>query len=1603
MGTTNDIEQAIAALTDMARERRPDQPLLSPFVERYYRELPDDDIDDRPLEEAYAAAVTHFELGRRRAWGDVVVDVSTPDLERDGWAPNRSVLMTVNDDVPFIVDTVRMVLDRYGLGIDLLVYPMLPVQRDDNDEIVGFDFLADGTARFEAWTQIQLEPCSRELEQQIEADVTAAIGDVMQVVADFPAMRSRLADLAGDVEEEDELLSWFADQHFVFLGAASYERTVTEAGSPTLTLIEGSELGEYRPAASLDAGAVWPPSKPGDALADPVVLARTDALATIHRPVRMTSIAVRVPGATPETIIEHRFIGLLGSGAYRESVFAIPVLRDRANAVLELSGIAAAGHTGRAIKNVVETLPRDLVFELASHALAELVIDIVGLQERRIVRVFDVDEPVGEFTTVLVFLPKVRFEAGLQERVADIVARFAGSPARDVRSRVESSSLARISMTVSLSAPLDLERLGEQIDLETASWRDRSLSALIDALGERAGRHVDEQVRDVVPRSYSSRVDPIAAVGDLMKIARLIESTSDGTGDLIETSLSRSVDGPAGEWRFRIFRRGAPATIADLVPLLGHLGLHAVDEHPAVFHAPSGPIYVYDVGVRLPTGPGGQALVLAEQQHAEVQRAFRALVRGEVEADGLNQLVLAAGLTVRQVVILRCYSRYLQQAGFPFSQAYIEEVLVRHASIAHSLAALFEARFDPASEPSPVDSPLLANATRADILGRLDKVPSLDDDRICRAILTLIDATTRTNAYQRNAAGEPPAEVAVKFDARSIPFLPEPRPMFEIFVCSPRVEGVHLRAGAVARGGLRWSDRREDYRTEVLGLVKAQMVKNAVIVPVGAKGGFVVKQATAAPGDRDAARAEGIDRYQRFVGALLAITDNLVVADGISTVVHPDDTVIYDGDDPYLVVAADKGTATFSDIANQIAIDAGFWLGDAFASGGSNGYDHKAMGITARGAWESVRRHARVLGLDVETDELTAVGVGDMSGDVFGNGMLLSKHLKLVAAFDHRDVFLDPGPDPATSFAERQRLFELSRSSWADYNSALISTGGGVYPRSAKSIPISDEVRTILGLDEDVTELRPNELLTAILAAPVDLLWNGGIGTYVKSSAESHEDVGDRANDAIRLDGDQLRCRIVGEGGNLGLTQLARVEYALGGGLIYTDAIDNSAGVDCSDHEVNIKIALAQLVASGALTDVQRNELLVEMTDDVAELVLDDNRAQTLALMIARTQSLSMANVHARYLDALEADGHLDRALEDLPNDKLIAERHSMGSGLRAPEFAVMIASTKNADIGAIMATSLPDDPVLEADLLGYFPPALQERFPDAIRSHRLRREIITTGLVNNMVNLAGISFDHRMTEQSGASVADVARAFVASREIVGFRQLWNDVEVLGSAIDLDTQISLFLDVRRMAERVTSWMLRRRPAPLDTARAIDEFSTGFATLAGSFHDIVGGRVERDIDALVEQRIGVGVPEDLAERSARWPWLHTSLDVIEVARTERCDLLETGVAYWAVFDAFDIGWLWDGIGALPRSDRWQTQARAALRDDLMTVLADLTANVIRTANGSPLDWIGANEAAVMRVVDMETEIRRAEAFDLTTLSVALRQLRNLTITAASQTT
>jgi glutamate dehydrogenase len=1550
---TDEQTSVIRRVSQMVAERRPDDDVMAEFVPAYFGELPEFDVDDRREEDLYAVALAHLGLGRQRDAGDTVTAVLSPDRDRDGWQSDRSVVLAITDDVPFLVDTVRMVLERNHIDTHLLVHPMLRVRRDVEGKLVGVGVGHEKYGeKMEAWTQVEVDRCDADRAERLRADLRAAIDSVHSVVADFEPMRDRMRKYT----KLDPLLDWLAQGHFVFLGAATYDLS----GDEPVCRVE-TALGEFSTEHWVDPEIV--PDGPV------VSLVRSERESTIHRSSRLTVVTVLVDDDEGRPIAD-RFTGLLASTAYRQSVLSIPSVGDRARSVLGLATQGVETHTGRSMRNVLETLPRDLVFELDSDRLASLVIDVVGLQERQIVRVFDVPEPVGSSSTVLVFLPKSRFTAQLPEEVAAIVAEAYASEPRQIESFIGASNLARITFTVTRGDEVpDLDALSDEVDQLTTAWFDRVHDAAVHRLGEGRAATLLERIGRAAPAAYRTGVDPTTAVGDLERLDQLVESDA-----ITKTALVRQIDADPNVWRMRVYRRGEPAALSDLLPLLDHLGLRALDEHPYQFVIGEHEFFLYDIGVSVPEG-----VMIDDHRHAEVRRTFEGLLAGEVEADDFNRLVLLAGITAGEANVLRAYAKYAHQIGFTFSQRYVEQSLARLPELARVLVGLFEARFDP---DGPADRAVITSAAADAVRGLLDEVPSLDDDRIGRMFLALIMATVRTSAFQRKPT------VGFKFDPGLVPDLPAPRPAHEIFVSSARVEGVHLRGGPIARGGLRWSDRFEDYRTEVLGLVKAQMVKNSVIVPVGAKGGFVVKRPKPTPPEN---REEVVECYRLFVRGLLDLTDNVV--DG--EIVAPEQTVRYDGDDPYLVVAADKGTATFSDIANEIAADYGFWLDDAFASGGSAGYDHKAMGITARGAWEAVRRHASVLGKNPDSDELTAVGIGDMSGDVFGNGMLLSEHLKLVAAFDHRHIFIDPDPDPATSFAERKRLFEIPRSSWAEYDCDLLSEGGGVFPRSLKSIATTPQMRVALDIIED--RLTPNQLISAILKAPVDLLWNGGVGTYVKASTETDSEVGDRANDAVRIDANELRCRMLAEGGNLGVTQLARVEYALGGGLIHTDAIDNSAGVDCSDHEVNIKVLLGEVMADGELTMKQRNQLLVDMTDEVADLVLANNRAQTLALLIARTQTLPMANVHARYLDQLEFEGWLDRSLEFLPTDKQIAERQSAGSGLRTPEFAVLIAYTKNANVTEIMRTDLPDDPVLEQDLVDYFPTPLRERYRDEILGHRLRREIVTTELVNQMVNLSGISYDHRMTEDTGASVTDVARAWLVTRGVVDFEAWWDEIAAL-EGIPIDDHLELFLDCRRTAERCSLWFLRHRRPPLDIAGEIARFEGPVQDLQHQLFDCLSGPMLGAASGLVADRTAQGVPADLASRSAVWRLLHTAFDVIELADREGVEPAAAASTYWQVFDRLELMWLWDGIGALPRSDRWQTQARGALRDDLLTVLAELAGNVLEHGSGSVDAWIEANDRSMQRAGLMLTDIRRADSFNVTNLSVALRQLRNLALTS-----
>ncbi|TDC71145.1 NAD-glutamate dehydrogenase, partial [Micromonospora sp. KC606] len=1038
--------------------------------------------------------------------------------------------------------------------------------------------------------------------------------------------------------------------------------------------------------------------------------------------------------------------------------------------------------------------------------------------------------------------------------------------------------------------------------------------------------------------------------------------------------------------RFKVYRYGEPMMLSAVLPVLHSLGVRVVDEHPYEVDRIDGRVFLYDFGLRLPEGHQELAEV-----RPHVENAFAAAWRGEAEVDGFNELVLRGGLTWRQAVVLRAYAKYLRQAGTVFSQEYMEHTFIAYPRIAALLVELFEVRFAPGA--ASVEQRRERSGELVTAIGEaLDEVASLDQDRILRSYLTLIQATLRTSFYQKRTDGRPKSYVAFKLDPQAIPELPAPRPKFEIFVYSPRFEGVHLRFGPVARGGLRWSDRREDFRTEVLGLVKAQMVKNAVIVPVGAKGGFVLKRK---PGDRD----EAIACYREFVGAMLDVTDNIVAGE----IVPPTDVVRHDGDDPYLVVAADKGTATFSDIANEISAAHRFWLGDAFASGGSAGYDHKKMGITARGAWESVKRHFRELGHDTQTQDFTVAGVGDMSGDVFGNGMLLSRHIRLVAAFDHRHIFLDPAPDAATSWDERKRLFDLPRSSWEDYDPELISAGGGVYPRTAKSVPISPQVRTVLGLDDDVTRLSPQELMKAILTAPVDLFWNGGIGTYVKASTQTNAEVGDKSNDAIRVDGRNLRCRVVGEGGNLGCTQLGRIEYALAGGRIYTDFIDNAAGVDCSDHEVNIKILLNTAVADGVLDVAERDELLAEMTDEVAELVLRDNYDQARAINNAQAQASSLLPVHRRMVNELERAGQLDRALEALPPDEELAVRGE--SGLTAPEFAVLLAYVKIVLEREILAEGLADEEWTTDVLVNYFPSPMRQRFADRMARHRLRRDIVTTVLVNEAINRGGISFVFRVVEETAASPADVIRAYVVVRDVFGLREVWDSVEALDNKISPELQTSVYLDTRRLLDRAVRWLVTNRRSPIDVPAEIDRLRSGVARLLPDLETRFHGRERESLAAHIDTMTARGLPRGLAEQATRLMYSFGLLDVVETAAASGRDVDEVASVYFVLSDLFRVDSLLSKISLLPREDRWQTLARMALRYDLYAALAALTAEVLDStpdslsAQDRVREWEQSNATSIHRARRAMGEFDESRA-DLAALSVLLRQIRTLVRTSAA---
>jgi glutamate dehydrogenase len=1514
-------------------------------------------------------------------------------------------LDVVSADAPYIVESLIVELGREGRPPDRVLHPQIVVTRDETGRMSKLYDLDDNAdvpdgAMVESWIHAEVDRVPPDEQEEMLRTIQQVLDDVLYAVADAPHMYELIRQLADELaadpgefdketsEEAGALLRWLADGNYMILGHAAY--SANELANPMTRARDEDAEGVLRGTARISPLELLPAYRSGA----PLVIFKSPLVSTVRRSAHYDCVTVVTPasGSGPQMI--HVFLGLI-TNAEDGTVARVPVVRRRLAEILLRSGVRADSHTGRRLLAALRTLPRDELLEAPTTDLLRLAQLVVDRADHRTVGVFARIHLNRDFVSVLVYFPADRFGPETRRRVTAIINRYWPGKIIGWDDRIVELDLARMQLLIAVrpgTQPASPERrlVEEEIAKATRRWSNDFEEKLIDRVGEERARPMLRKYALALPEAYKEDFTADTAVRDIVRLDEL--PTDNGLAFDLYTPDSDD----AADLRLKVFRTGNAVSLARALPILTQMGIEVLDERPYDIEvAEDETLWIYDFGLRLPPG-----CTFDETRSYNFIEAVRLLWLEQLEQDGFNALVVRSDLTWWQANILRTYAKYLRQAGTTYSQGYIEQALIDNARIAEAIVELFESRFDPERDS---EAPLVDGATsRVEAIeAMLADVPSLDQDRILRSLLALTSATLRTNAYRTDATGARRSAVALKLDPRQVLDLPEPRPRFEIWVYSPAVEGVHLRFGPVARGGLRWSDRREDFRTEILGLVKAQMVKNAVIVPTGAKGGFVAKRQPDPATDRDGWLAEGIACYRTFISCLLDLTDNYVTGpDGTQVVEPPPQTRRYDSDDPYLVVAADKGTATFSDIANGIAIDYGFWLGDAFASGGSVGYDHKAMGITARGAWESVKYHFRELGLDTQTQDFTVVGIGDMSGDVFGNGMLLSEHIRLIAAFDHRHVFLDPDPDPAVSFAERRRLFDLPRSSWADYDQQKLSPGGGIYARTLKSIPISPQVAAALGLPSGVTKMAPNDLVHAVLLAPVDLLWNGGIGTYVKASRESHADVGDKANDLVRVDGKELRVRVVAEGGNLGFTQLGRIEFALAGGRINTDAIDNSAGVDTSDHEVNLKILLGRAVAAGRITQEERNELLAAVTDDVARHVLRHNYDQNVLLGLARMLSPALASVHQRFMQTLEAAGELDRALEFLPDDLEIAEREEQGIGLVSPENCVLVAYSKMTLTHQIEDSTLPDDPWFQRVLAGYFPRMIAERFADELVNHPLHREIITTVVVNDMINRSGTTFVHRAIEETGADIGEIARAYSVVRNVFDLPSLWSAIEALDNKVPTAAQHAAYAEIRRLVDRATRWLVDIRFPITDVAAEIQRYQPIIRSLGSKCPDLMRG-VERqalfdDADRLVE----LGLPRELAVRVAELLSAFLLLDVVEISDVTGQNPHEVAQVHYAVSERLSVDELLTRVTRLPRDDQWSTLARSAARHDVYEALSAITTSVLRaTEPGEPADdrideWVAKH---VERVERARTTMRAAldrEVADLATLSVALRVLRSL---------
>ncbi|MBI3440807.1 MAG: NAD-glutamate dehydrogenase [Proteobacteria bacterium] len=1561
------------------------------FSTAFYQQVPPEDIAGWKSDDLHAVADSMHDFALTRSPGKQKLRVFTPSLQRDGWHAPHTVIQIINDDMPFIVDSIAAELAAQNLTVDVLFHPILKVKRDRAGKLEGMG--SDGTCLVESYMFIRLEQVlSDALTTRLEKTLHNILDDVRSATSDWRNLIAKLDTVIDsqkeNLNEAQDFLKYLKSNNFTFLGYRSFSFSGTN-GKIQSRAVAGSDLGILRNNKTIGFGESnrSPEIQALKNCKSPVMVSKLiDQYSTVHRRVPMDAISVKIIDGDGQLTGFHLFVGLFTSSTYSCRTEEIPMVRQKVSDTIKRAGFPSGTHDRAALEHILEKMPRDELFEVSSDALYTTALGILRLQAKQRVALFTHMDPMQRYMSCLVYVPRDRYNTKFRQAAAAVLEKSLHGKSTNYFTTLDDSPLARVLFTIHLPPKSDISfdhAAAEQqlIDIGR-EWDERLKQVLIMAHGKKAGTELAYTYGKAFTSSYHESIDVKNAVHDVRHLEALLRGE-----EAIRLDLYRLNDAPAGEVRLKAYHKNTPVPLSDILPVLENMGLKCRSEMPYEVH-PQGrdnPIWIHDFVLL------GAPDVKISDVKENFEEMFLQVWHGRAENDALNQLVLLANLTWREVMILRTYNSFMRQEKFPFSRAYIEQALSLYPQIARELVQLFKEMHDPKLK-TPAGSRGKAGSAR--ILDMLQSVQKLDHDRILRSFKTLIEKTLRTSYFQTNEGGQPKSHLAIKLDSKNIADLPLPRPHVEIYVYSTRVEAIHLRGGEIARGGIRWSDRHDDFRTEVLGLMKSQMVKNAVIVPVGAKGGFIVKQPPKT-GGREAYQQEGVECYKVFIQALLDLTDNNI--DG--RIIRPKGVVCHDGADPYLVVAADKGTATFSNIANELSLRANFWLQDAFASGGSTGYDHKAIAITARGGWESVKRHFREMGKDIQKENFTLIGVGDMAGDVFGNAMLLSKKILLMGAFNHVHIFCDPTPDAEEGFAERERLFK-ARGGWDAYDKEKLSAGGTIYERSAKFLKLTPQIKKCFGLQSD--QVTPDDLIKAILKANVELIWFGGIGTFLKSSRQSHADADDKSNDAIRIDANEVRAKVIGEGANMGVTQLARIEYARMGGRINTDFIDNSGGVDCSDHEVNIKILLADVMAQGKMTLPQRNKLMTQMTDEVAALVLRDNYQQTQSLSLLLFKAKEQVGMHAEFIRDLEKSGLIKRQLEGLPDDETLARIIRDGGGLTRPELSILLAYAKMTLFTEIMKSKIPDDPAMDSLLFDYFPKVLH-RFDAEIRNHKLKRGIIATQIVNILINRMGPVFVQSRTLKTGASAEEVIRAFVIVTDSLQISNTWGAIEALDNRVHSPAQMTALHEVSQVIKRAVTWFLRFGGGHLKVKEEISAFKPGIELLKKNIEKTLPDSTLQALQQNEKKLVERGMPKEIAEDIAVLNVLSSANDIITIARRTKGDIPVIAPAYFQIGEKLGLDWLRQQASHLSPENAWQARAISGLIDDFYIQQAALTSVILETTKKPATDkstagrsaiineWFDQRGGTVGKIMQLINDLKQEQKIELEMLTLVSQRI------------